>query len=202
MNDLLTLSYQDGKVVRLYCEGHGYWIELMAQDFRESEQWAAALRQWCPLNKGAVHTPVWLLTMQQRSTFRLHSTTDLFVDPPTPDEHAISYAPGRQNVMCRWFVDGKDTFYAIYRAIKGASSSVFITDWWMVCLPCNPLVSIAYERFLFGEQKMGEIYLKRSPTKVKPHHRLDLLLKRKAEEGLRLVHIVMNGLPSSLSSSV
>jgi phosphatidylserine/phosphatidylglycerophosphate/cardiolipin synthase-like enzyme len=78
------------------------------------------------------------------------------------DDAVTPYAPERQNITCRWFVDGKDTFLATYKAIKAATSSVFITDWWMV----------------------GEIYLKRNPIKVKPHHRLDMLLKRKAEEGL------------------
>ncbi|ELR16578.1 phospholipase D, putative [Acanthamoeba castellanii str. Neff] len=111
---------KDGKIVRLYCEAQGEWHELMAQDFRESEQWAAALRRWT------------------------------------------------LNITCRWFVDGKDTFLATYKAIKAATSSVFITDWWMV----------------------GEIYLKRNPTKVKPHHRLDMLLKRKAEEGVE-VYIIL-----------
>jgi hypothetical protein len=38
--------------VRLYCEAQGEWHELMAQDFRESEQWAAALRRWTLVHKG------------------------------------------------------------------------------------------------------------------------------------------------------
>jgi phospholipase D1/2 len=81
---------------------------------------------------------------------------------------ATSYAPERQNITCRWFADGKDTFLATYKAIKAASTSIYITDWWMV----------------------GEVYLKRNPLKVKPYHRLDLLLKRKAEEGVD-VYIIL-----------
>jgi hypothetical protein len=79
---------------------------------------------------------------------------------------ATSYAPERQNITCRWFADGKDTFLATYKAIKAASTSIYITDWWMV----------------------GEVYLKRNPLKVKPYHRLDLLLNIYVRPRLSCIH--------------
>ncbi|XP_059127045.1 phospholipase D2 [Peromyscus eremicus] len=73
-----------------------------------------------------------------------------------------SYAPPRPGTMARWFVNGAGYFAAVADAILRAREEIFITDWWL-----SP-----------------EIYLKR------PAHsddwRLDIMLKRKAEEGVRV----------------
>ena len=42
-----------------------------------------------------------------------------------------SFAPERENTLCRWFVDGEDYFSAVYEALKGAKREVYITDWWL-----------------------------------------------------------------------
>ncbi|XP_036882838.1 phospholipase D2 isoform X1 [Manis javanica] len=73
-----------------------------------------------------------------------------------------SYAPPRPGTLARWFVNGAGYFAAVADAILRAQEEIFITDWWL-----SP-----------------EIYLKR------PAHsddwRLDLMLKKKAEEGVRV----------------
>ncbi|XP_042772156.1 phospholipase D2 isoform X2 [Panthera leo] len=73
-----------------------------------------------------------------------------------------SYAPPRPRTLARWFVNGAGYFAAVADAIEGAQEEIFITDWWL-----SP-----------------EIYLKR------PAHsddwRLDIMLKKKAEEGVRV----------------
>uniref|UniRef100_A0A2K6SJ81 Phospholipase n=1 Tax=Saimiri boliviensis boliviensis TaxID=39432 RepID=A0A2K6SJ81_SAIBB len=73
-----------------------------------------------------------------------------------------SYAPPRRGTLARWFVNGAGYFAAVADAILRAQEEIFITDWWL-----SP-----------------EVYLKR------PAHsddwRLDIMLKRKAEEGVRV----------------
>ncbi|XP_064127731.1 phospholipase D2 isoform X3 [Loxodonta africana] len=73
-----------------------------------------------------------------------------------------SYAPPRPGSLARWFVNGAGYFAAVADAILRAREEIFITDWWL-----SP-----------------EVYLKR------PAHsddwRLDVMLKRKAEEGVRV----------------
>ncbi|XP_045383052.1 phospholipase D2 isoform X2 [Lemur catta] len=73
-----------------------------------------------------------------------------------------SYAPPRSGTLARWFVNGAGYFAAVADAILQAREEIFITDWWL-----SP-----------------EVYLKR------PAHsddwRLDIMLKRKAEEGVRV----------------
>ncbi|XP_032124687.1 phospholipase D2 isoform X3 [Cebus imitator] len=73
-----------------------------------------------------------------------------------------SYAPPRPGTLARWFVNGAGYFAAVADAILQAQEEIFITDWWL-----SP-----------------EVYLKR------PAHsddwRLDIMLKRKAEEGVRV----------------
>ncbi|XP_012515393.1 PREDICTED: phospholipase D2 isoform X3 [Propithecus coquereli] len=73
-----------------------------------------------------------------------------------------SYAPPRPGTLARWFVNGAGYFAAVADAILQAREEIFITDWWL-----SP-----------------EVYLKR------PAHsddwRLDIMLKRKAEEGVRV----------------
>ncbi|XP_012581891.1 PREDICTED: phospholipase D2 isoform X2 [Condylura cristata] len=73
-----------------------------------------------------------------------------------------SYAPPRPGTLARWFVNGAGYFAAVADAILRAQEEIFITDWWL-----SP-----------------EVYLKR------PAHsddwRLDIMLKKKAEEGVRV----------------
>ncbi|CAH0561123.1 unnamed protein product [Brassicogethes aeneus] len=79
-----------------------------------------------------------------------------------PNPHH-SFAPIRTTINASWFVDGSSYMSAVADAIEGATEEVFITDWWL-----SP-----------------EIYLKR-PAIVGDHWRLDKLLERKANAGVKI----------------
>ena len=76
-----------------------------------------------------------------------------------------SFAPVRKNNQAVWYVDGKDYMYAVADAILAAEKEIMITDWQM-----NP-----------------EIFMKRPDTGVDSlDWRLDKILLRKADEGVRV----------------
>ncbi|KAE8620516.1 hypothetical protein XENTR_v10010293 [Xenopus tropicalis] len=72
------------------------------------------------------------------------------------------FAPVREKTQVKWFVNGSTYFAAVADALMQAQEEIFITDWWL-----SP-----------------EVHLKR------PAHtddwRLDIILKRKAEAGVRV----------------
>ncbi|RIA93447.1 hypothetical protein C1645_735559 [Glomus cerebriforme] len=78
-----------------------------------------------------------------------------------------SYAPIRENAKIKWYVDGKDYFFAVSQAIMAAKVEIYIEDWWL-----SP-----------------ELYLRRPPSKNE-EYRLDKLLKKKAEEGV-MIYIIL-----------
>ncbi|CAI2169391.1 2838_t:CDS:10 [Funneliformis geosporum] len=87
-----------------------------------------------------------------------------------------SYAPIRENAKVKWYVDGKDYFFAVSQAIMAAKSEIYIEDWWL-----SP-----------------ELYLRRPPSKNE-EYRLDRLLKKKAEEGVMIYVIVYKEVKLTLS---
>lgn len=74
-----------------------------------------------------------------------------------------SYFPMRKGNIVKWFVDGRDYFWAVSIALEQAKESIYITDWWL-----SP-----------------ELFLRRPPYSNQ-EYRLDKLLKRKAEEGVQI----------------
>ncbi|KAG2181757.1 hypothetical protein INT44_008572 [Umbelopsis vinacea] len=78
-----------------------------------------------------------------------------------------SFAPVREGAQVKYFVDGKDYLWAVSEAIESARDMIFIEDWWL-----SP-----------------ELYLRRPPTKY-PEYRLDKLLKKKADEGVKIYVVV------------
>ncbi|KAI8987612.1 hypothetical protein BDF20DRAFT_832525 [Mycotypha africana] len=87
-----------------------------------------------------------------------------------------SFAPVRHNSKIRWFIDGEDHFNAIGEAILSAKSEIYICDWWL-----SP-----------------ELYLRRPPEKNQ-EFRLDRLLQRKAEEGVKVYIIIYKEMSVALS---
>ncbi|KAL0243438.1 hypothetical protein I308_105404 [Cryptococcus tetragattii IND107] len=78
-----------------------------------------------------------------------------------------SFAPLRLNVAAQWLVDGRDYFWNLSRAINMAKDRIYIHDWWI-----SP-----------------ELYLRRPGDE---RYRLDNLLKRKAEDGVKIFIIIYN----------
>ncbi|KAI1885071.1 hypothetical protein AGOR_G00216410 [Albula goreensis] len=74
-----------------------------------------------------------------------------------------SFAPIRENTPTKWFVNAAGYFDAIADALEGAKEEIFITGWWL-----SP-----------------EIFLKR-PVVDGNTWRLDYVLKRKAEQGVKI----------------
>jgi len=87
-----------------------------------------------------------------------------------------SYAPVRSESPCTWFVDGCDYMNTVADAIELAREEIFIADWWL-----SP-----------------EIYLKR-PQVDREKWRLDVMLHRKAEEGVRIFVLLYKEVEMGLS---
>ncbi|GIY46661.1 phospholipase D1 [Caerostris extrusa] len=74
-----------------------------------------------------------------------------------------SFCPVRNNSECRWFIDGATYFEAVAEALEKAKEEIFIADWWL-----SP-----------------ELYMKR-PVIQGEIWRLDHILKRKAQQGVKV----------------
>ncbi|KAI1903217.1 hypothetical protein AGOR_G00024950 [Albula goreensis] len=72
------------------------------------------------------------------------------------------FAPPREDTLSKWYVNGSDYFADLAEALEQAKEEIFITDWWL-----SP-----------------EVHLKR-PAKD-TYWRLDQILKRKAEQGVKV----------------
>ncbi|ELR13266.1 phospholipase D active site domain containing protein [Acanthamoeba castellanii str. Neff] len=74
-----------------------------------------------------------------------------------------AYVPVRRNINCRWFVDGRDAFYALAAAISAAQHNILLSSWRLV----------------------PEMYMRRIPP-FREDDRFDHLLLRKAREGVKI----------------
>ncbi|KAF1332208.1 Phospholipase d, pi-pxph-pld, partial [Globisporangium splendens] len=83
------------------------------------------------------------------------------------DSFAIPRHPNQIPSYARWFVDGSDAYESIYEGICSARKEIYIAGWW-IC---------------------PTIHLLR-PAALYPHSRLDQVLLKKAEEGVK-IYILM-----------
>jgi phospholipase D1/2 len=86
-----------------------------------------------------------------------------------------SFAPVRPNCFAQWLVDGRDYMWVVSRALNQAKDVIYIHDWWL-----SP-----------------ELYMRRPPA-ISQKWRLDRLLKRKAEEGVKIFVIVYRNIESAV----
>ncbi|KAG9029137.1 hypothetical protein FRB95_005641 [Tulasnella sp. JGI-2019a] len=89
-----------------------------------------------------------------------------------------SFAQQRYNNTAKWFLDGHDYFYAVSEIIAAAQRSIFILDWWLT----------------------PELFLRRPPSDF-PEWRLDRLLKRKAEQGVKVYIVVYKEVTQTMNMS-
>ncbi|TDL24340.1 phospholipase D/nuclease [Rickenella mellea] len=89
-----------------------------------------------------------------------------------------SFAGERANNFVKWHVDGHDYMYALSEMLDSAKEAIFILDWWLT----------------------PELYLRRPPA-FHPEWRLDRVLKRKAEEGVKIYVIVYKEVTQTMSMS-
>ncbi|KAJ6535117.1 hypothetical protein B0H19DRAFT_1185017 [Mycena capillaripes] len=78
-----------------------------------------------------------------------------------------SFATERTDNYVKWHIDGHDYMWALSEMLDNAKEVIFIQDWWLT----------------------PELYLRRPPA-YHPEWRLDRLLKRKAEQGVK-VHVIV-----------
>ncbi|GMF08205.1 unnamed protein product [Ambrosiozyma monospora] len=86
-----------------------------------------------------------------------------------------SFAPVRQNCFAQWFVDARDYMWALSAALEMAKDVIYIHDWWL-----SP-----------------ELYLRR-PANGNQEWRIDRLLKRKAEQGVKVFVIVYRNVANTV----
>ncbi|KAH7136524.1 hypothetical protein EDB81DRAFT_82438 [Dactylonectria macrodidyma] len=87
-----------------------------------------------------------------------------------------SYFPVREGNLVKWYVDGRDYFWAVSVALEQAKESIYIADWWL-----SP-----------------ELFLRRPPY-YEQNYRLDKLLKKKAEEGVKIFVMVYKEVEQALT---
>ncbi|KAK3185780.1 Phospholipase D1 [Lecanicillium sp. MT-2017a] len=86
-----------------------------------------------------------------------------------------SFAPVRTGVFAQWLVDGRDYMWNVSRAINMAKDVIYIHDWWL-----SP-----------------ELYMRR-PACISQKWRLDRLLQRKAQEGVKVFVIIYRNVEAAI----
>ncbi|KAL2177077.1 uncharacterized protein P884DRAFT_292301 [Thermothelomyces heterothallicus CBS 202.75] len=87
-----------------------------------------------------------------------------------------SYFPERDGNMVKWYVDGRDYFWAVSVALEQAEETIYIADWWL-----SP-----------------ELFLRRPPY-FNQEWRLDQVLKRRAEAGVKIYIIIYREVEAALT---
>jgi phospholipase D1/2 len=87
-----------------------------------------------------------------------------------------SFAPERAGNDIKWYVDGRDYFWAVSVALERAKETIYIADWWL-----SP-----------------ELFLRRPPY-FNQEYRIDQILKRKAEQGVKIYIIVYKEVEAALT---
>ena len=87
-----------------------------------------------------------------------------------------SFAPERKGNKIKWYVDGQDYFYAVSVALERAKEVIYIEDWWL-----SP-----------------ELFLRRPPF-YNQEWRLDQVLKRRAEAGVKIYIIVYREVEAAIT---
>jgi len=93
------------------------------------------------------------------------------------EEHRFqSFAPGRDGNNVKWYIDGRDYFHAVSVALELAKESIYLADWWI-----SP-----------------ELFLRRPPY-FNQEWRLDKIIKRAAERGVKVYIIVYKEVAAAIT---
>ncbi|GAA5985829.1 hypothetical protein JCM5350_006905 [Sporobolomyces pararoseus] len=94
-------------------------------------------------------------------------------------EHPFnSFAGPRLGNDVKWYISGHDYFYALSELLEKAKETIWILDWWLT----------------------PELYLRRPPAKHEDY-RLDRLLKRKAEQGVKVYIMIYKEVTQTMTMS-
>ena len=118
-----------------------------------------------------------LLARNERQLHQFEESirTLMETSPWTQENRFQSFAPARTRCFAQWLVDGRDHMWVVSRAINQAKDVIYIHDWWL-----SP-----------------ELYMRRPPA-ISQKWRLDRLLKKKAEEGVKIFVIVYRNVESAI----
>lgn len=106
------------------------------------------------------------------------------------DTHRFqSFANQRETNDVKWYIDGHDYFWALSEILEQARETIWILD--CAGLSQLPSVSRAYKLMclMCAGWLSPEVYLRRPPAQHE-EWRLDRVLKRKAEQGVKVFVIV------------
>ena len=87
-----------------------------------------------------------------------------------------SYFPERDGNLIKWYVDGRDYFWAVSEALEKAKEVIYIEDWWL-----SP-----------------ELFMRRPPY-YNQEFRLDQILKRRAEAGVKIYIVVYREVEAAIT---
>lgn len=114
----------------------------------------------------------WTHEFMARSDLEREAWMHAFIEATRlPEDNRYgSFSPERRNVHAKWFVDGRDYFAAVARALRAARRDIFIAGW---------IISHA-------------LYLVRDGTPPSVSDRLDIILNKKASEGVKVFVLAWN----------
>ena len=118
-----------------------------------------------------------LLARNERQLHQFEESIRFMVDntPWARPNRFGSFAPVRQNCFAQWLVDGRDYMWVVSRAINQAKDVIYIHDWWL-----SP-----------------ELYMRRPPA-ISQKWRLDRLLQRKAQQGVKIFVIMYRNINTAI----
>lgn len=145
----------------------------LARSAKDAAKFSKHLR--LKLNNSERQIKLFARTARQLQQFEDSLNDAIKISPWVKPNRFDSFAPVRPNCFAQWLVDGRDHMWVLSRAINQAKDVIYIHDWWL-----SP-----------------ELYLRR-PAAISQKWRLDRLLKRKAEEGVRIFVIVYRNIESAV----
>ncbi|KAI1939888.1 Phospholipase D1 [Ophidiomyces ophidiicola] len=118
-----------------------------------------------------------LLARNERQLHQFEDSIRFMVEttPWSKPNRFDSFAPVRTKCFAQWLVDGRDYMWVVSRAINQAKDVIYIHDWWL-----SP-----------------ELYMRR-PAAISQKWRLDRLLQRKAQEGVKVFVIMYRNINSAI----
>lgn len=114
----------------------------------------------------------WTHEFMARSDLEREAWMHAFIEATRrPEDNRYgSFSPVRRKVHAKWFVDGHDYFAAVAKALRAARNDIFIAGW---------IISHA-------------LYLVRDGNPPSANDRLDVILNRKASEGVKVFILAWN----------
>jgi phospholipase D1/2 len=148
-----------------------------AKDLAKTAKQSAAHPQHHTLRIENSERKLRLLARNERQLHQFEDSIRFMVDntPWSKPNRFDSFAPVRQRCFAQWLVDGRDHMWVVSRAINQAKDVIYIHDWWL-----SP-----------------ELYMRRPPA-ISQKWRLDRLLQRKAQEGVKVFVIMYRNINSAI----